>query len=96
MRDTVTLDGITITRQQYDELGRKFNEPESKPVNVGDIYVELSSWWLVGRDHRWFYYGLDASGTHRTTESVVPTIKRLASLSEIVSFYRQHHPEAGK
>lgn len=97
MRDSVTVDGITLTRQQIEAAVKKLDAPQFKRGDVvmnefGKVMVVLNrdDSYLSKRVHE-----MDSSFAAIATESgsvdgfVAESLRRIGTLAEIVAFYRQ-------
>lgn len=85
-RDYVMLNGVRISRAQYDELTAQFNEPELP--KVGDVFLFLGLGHcarLVVDKHRNAFYA--ENGTVQGMSKDPREYKRVGTLSEIVAFY---------
>ena len=89
-RDSVMLNGVSISRAQYDELTAKFKEPEA--LRPGEVVLFLhSEMWprIVNADGR----TCTTEKGERSRLDTSDAYARVGMFSEIVAFYRQHHPE---
>lgn len=95
MRDSVVIDGVTLTREQIEEAQRKLNAPKPVVVNTGDVVA------LKGGGYAYFVqdakdgYWLQPNGKRAYGSGTLPEhIVRVGTFSEIVAFYMKHHQEA--
>lgn len=103
MRQSVMLNGVQISRVQYDELTKKFQEPEFKDGDVcwssilGPVVLVRSTDPWLSDNARTLCHQENMVLILKSTgvlDGMCPTsLERVGTLSEIVAFYRQHHQE---